>query len=207
MAQVRFPISKWALIGVFLLIGLMVRPLYLKYGRHDHASPGTFVGPESCQECHEKQAASWCETRMALTFEVLRPGVKGKEKEMAGLDPDYDYTREEECLPCHTTGYGLEGGFVSFETTPNMAGVTCEACHGPGGAYADAMVRNGDTKFSLNEARDAGLVYPPTDWVCLRCHNEDSPFIGMDYKFDFSERVGMGTHAHFQLKYDHKQDE
>ena len=206
MAQVRFPVGKSTMIGAFLLLGLLW-PLYLKFGHHDHVSPGCYVGPESCKECHEKQAESWQETRMAMTFEVLRPGVKVKEKEMAGLDPDHDYTSDEECLPCHTTGYGMEGGFVSFEKTPNMAGVTCESCHGPGGAYAEGLMRSGDTDFTTAEARDAGLVYPPKAWVCLRCHNEDSPFVGMDYEFDFSDRVEQGTHAHFQLKYDHEQDE
>ena len=206
MAQVRLPKDKWVLVGVCLLASLLLA-IYLKFGRYDHVSPGAYVGPESCRECHEEQAASWNETRMAKTFEVLRPGVKVKEKEMVGLDPDYDYTSDEECLPCHTTGYGLEGGFVSFETTPNMAGVTCEACHGPGGTYAEALMSSTDKNFTTTEARDAGLVYPPTTWMCFRCHNENSPFIGMDYKFDFSERVEQGTHTHFQLKYDHEQDE
>lgn len=206
MAIVRFPIGKSSLIGVFILLGLLL-PLYLIYGRHHHPSPGTYVGPENCKECHEDQAASWQETRMAMTFEVLRPGVKVQEKEMAGLDPDFDYTSDEDCLPCHTTGYGLEGGFVSYEKTPNMAGVTCEACHGPGGAYAEGLMGAQDANFTTADARDAGLVYPPTAWVCLSCHNDESPFIGMDYKFDFSERVAQGTHAHFQLKYDHEQDE
>ena len=46
-------------------------------------------------------------------------------------------------------------------------------------------------------------VYPPTEEVCRECHNAHSPFVGMDYKFDFDERVKRGTHEHFKLKYEH----
>jgi hypothetical protein len=36
----------------------------------------------------------------------------------------------EECLGCHTVGFG-EGGFEDEEATPEFAGVQCENCHGP----------------------------------------------------------------------------
>ena len=206
MAQVRLPQGRWALIGGFLIVGAFI-PVYFFYGQHDHVFSGTYVGPRVCQECHEEQAESWHETRMAMTFEVLRPGVKVQEKKMAGLDPDFDYTHDEECLPCHTTGYGLVGGFVSIEITPDMAGVTCEACHGPGGSYAEGPMRTSDSDFTAAGAGEAGLVYPPTAVVCRRCHNEDSPFIDMDYEFDYADRVAQGTHAHYELKYDHRPDE
>lgn len=122
---------------------------------------------------------------------------------MAGLDPYKDYTQEQFCLPCHTTGFGLIGGFVSIEKTPDMAGVTCEACHGPGGAYAGTTMNTDDPTFKTTEARKAGLIYPPTARVCRKCHNEDSPFIDMKYIFNLKERIKKGTHEHFQLQYDH----
>jgi hypothetical protein len=205
MAQVRLSQGRWALIGGFLIVGAFI-PVYFFYGQHDHVFSDTFVGPHVCQKCHEEQAESWHQTRMAMTFEVLRPGVMVKQKEMVGLDPDFDYTHDEDCLPCHTTGYGLVGGFVSIEKTPEMAGVTCEACHGPGGSYADGPMKASDPSFTTSEARDAGLIYPPSAAVCRSCHNDESPFIGMGYEFDYSERVEQGTHAHFELKYDHGKD-
>lgn len=140
---------------------------------------------------------------MASTFDVLLPGEKAEEKRMVGLDPDFDYSRDEVCLPCHTTGYGKVGGFVSIEETPEMAGVSCEACHGHGGTYANSVMDPKDPGFGTTEAREAGLVYPPTEVTCRACHNDASPFVGMDYVFEFDERVVRGTHEHFQLKYEH----
>jgi hypothetical protein len=58
-------------------------------------------------------------------------------------------------------------------------------------------------EFKTAEARKSGLVYPPTEDVCRVCHNSKSPFVGADYKFDFVERVKLGTHEHFKLKYEH----
>jgi len=95
------------------------------------------------------------------------------------------------------------GGFVSFEKTPEMAGVTCEACHGAGGAYAGTAMNPKTPNFTTQEVREKGLVYPPTARVCAKCHNEDSPFIGKDYKFAYDERVKLGTHRHFPLEHDH----
>ena len=107
------------------------------------------------------------------------------------------------CLPCHTTGYGLVGSFVSIEQTRKMAGVTCEACHGHGGTYIKTFMDPKNPNFKTTDARKAGLVYPPTKNVCRIWHNSHRPFVGMDYKFDFNERVKLATHKHYRLKYEH----
>ena len=72
---------------------------------------------------------------MATAFEKLRPGVAADAKSAAGLDPDKDYTADAFCTFCHVTGYDKPGGFVDEATTPDMVGVGCESCHGPGGTY------------------------------------------------------------------------
>lgn len=201
-APIKLPGMAWP--GTIAVGFLAVAAFFWYIAKgHDHMSEGRFVGPERCKECHEEQFNSWARTRMANTFQVLLPGKAVEQKRMVGLDPETDYSHNPDCLTCHTTGYGSVGGFVSFEETPEMAGVTCEACHGHGGIYANSVMDPRDPSFGVSEAREAGLVYPPTETVCLGCHNSASPFVGMEYQFDFEERVERGTHEHFQLKYEH----
>ena len=202
--RLKLPESTMAIV-LLLTLGVLVASYFWGKPRYKHGMYAEFVGPATCTaECHEKQGASWAKTRMANSFDALRPGVYAKAKAMVGFDPEEDYTEAEICLPCHTTGYGMVGGFVSFDKTPHMAGVTCEACHGAGGMYVETVMDAADPTFSTEQAREAGLVYPPTARVCRKCHNEDSPFIDIDYKFDYAERVARGTHEHYQLKYDHE---
>ncbi len=198
----QIPLYGWVVAGIVVLI-IAALVYYLRGHSYEHVAQDKFVGPAKCKECHPKQYESWAKTRMANSFSVLRPGEKVAEKKLAGLDPAMDYTHSEACIPCHTTGYGLVGGFVSIETTPNMAGVTCESCHGPGGSYVNTVMGLDKPEFKTADARKARLVYPPTEEVCRVCHNSKSPFVGVDYKFDFVERVKLGTHEHFKLKYEH----
>ncbi len=70
-----------------------------------------YVGTGACKKCHLKQYMSWKKTTMARTFDVLKPGKAVEAKTKAGLDPKKDFTKDPACLPCHTTGYGLPGGY------------------------------------------------------------------------------------------------
>jgi hypothetical protein len=199
---IKIPGYAWPLtvVSVLVVTGLII---YFTIGGYEHISQGRFVGPGKCKECHKEQYASWKKTRMANSFDVLRSGVKVQEKQTAGLDPDKDYTHDATCLPCHTTGYGLVGGFVSIEKTPELAGVSCEACHGHGGTYVKTVMDPNNPTFKTSAARKAGLRYPPTENVCRECHNARSPFVGMGYKFYYDERVKLGTHEHYRLNYEH----
>jgi hypothetical protein len=163
-----------------------------------------YVGAKKCKMCHIKQYKSWEKTTMADSFENLKPGVKAEAKKKAGIDPDKDYTADESCLKCHTTGYGKPGGFVSIEETPKLAGVQCEGCHGPGSEYKDIMKKN--KEYKLDEVKAAGLIIPSEDEAgCMVCHGADSPFtekVDPAYKWDFKERLEK-THEHFPLKNAH----
>ena len=162
----------------------------------------SYVGTKACKKCHYKQAKSWKTTKMANAFDLLKPGERADAKKKAGLDPKKDYTKDPECLTCHTTGYGKPGGYVSAEKTPYLLGVGCEMCHGPGSEYTKSEHMSLKNKnYKLAEVVKVGLNSPVTETTCTsQCHNEKSPFFK---SFDFKKRKEQGTHEHFPLKYKH----
>ncbi|HEY8668255.1 MAG TPA: multiheme c-type cytochrome, partial [Tepidisphaeraceae bacterium] len=111
------------------------------------------AGSASCKECHPSAHNTWTETAHARAFATLQ--TKG-------------FAADPACLQCHTTGYGLPGGFRSPKRTPLQASVGCENCHGP----SQAHVSNPKTRTPF-QAPDQ----------CLRCHDhENSPkFVYSDY--------------------------
>ncbi len=169
-----------------------------------NAADVKYIGVKKCKACHMKQYKAWKKTKMFKSFDNLKPGVKAAEKTKAGLDPNKDYTSDPECLKCHTTGYGKPGGFKSIAETPKLAGVQCEACHGPGSKFSKIMKKN--KKFKLAEVKAVGWILPSEDEKgCMTCHGGDSPFsekVDPKYKFNFKERLEK-THEHFKLKYEH----
>jgi len=118
----------------------------------------TYTGVKKCASCHFKQFMSWKKSKHATeSFKVL------PEK----------YQADKECLPCHSTGYGQATGFKDIESTPNLAGTTCEACHGPGSEH-DKIASKFKDKKKLDlaedkEVRDSIYKILPGN-VCSRCH-------------------------------------
>lgn len=140
---------------------------------------------------------------MAKAFELLKPGVRAEQKKAHRLDPKKDYTHDATCLPCHTTGYGQPGGFVSIEKTPQLAGVQCEMCHGAGEGYLKPNRMSLQNKeYKRAEVVAAGMVIPNAK-TCTGCHNEKSPFVKKGDVFNFEQRKAQGTHQHLPLKYRH----
>ena len=81
------------------------------------------AGADRCRECHRHdECRLWDDSPHAHAWESLQ--AKG-----AQVDP--------ECQRCHTTGYGLPGGFTSTRRSPALAAVGCESCHGPSQGHAD----------------------------------------------------------------------
>jgi len=83
---------------------------------------GRFVGSERCAECHSNIHDNWMSTLHSGALETLEAIGQGE---------------NDTCLACHTVGFGEEGGFVDRATTNALAGVGCEACHGPSGDHAN----------------------------------------------------------------------
>lgn len=180
--------------GILLLVGPMAQA-------EDH----DYVGSRKCRKCHAKEYRSWQETAMTKSFELLKPGVRAEQKVAAGLDAQKDYTKDAECLPCHTTGYGEKSGFVSIEKTPDLAGVGCETCHGPGGTYIkDGYMTLDNKEYKKADLVAVGMVSQTNAETCTSlCHNNKSPFVGDDYIFDYENKKHEGIHEIFALKYKH----
>ncbi len=164
-------------------------------------SKHAYVGSPKCKVCHLRQFNSWSATKMANAFELLKPGAAAEAKKAAKLDPSKDYTTDTTCVGCHVTGYGQKGGFVNVASTPGLAGVGCEVCHGPGGTYIRKEYMSLENKeYKKAELVAVGMVGEVAAAQCNACHNEKSPFFKA---FDFAARKKEGTHQVFPLKYKH----
>jgi hypothetical protein len=78
------------------------------------------AGDKACNKCHDEDCRTLRKSKHAKAWDSLK--AKG-----AHVDPD--------CQRCHTTGYGLPGGFASLRHSGNRVNVGCESCHGPSLAH------------------------------------------------------------------------
>ncbi len=105
-----------------------------------------YVGWEKCKACHASLVEAYRGFKRSRNFRIL---------EMRAREHD------QQCLPCHTTGYGEPGGFVSIEKTPHLTNVQCEVCHGPASLHITAATR-AKKKETLEIPRN----------ICTQCHTQ-----------------------------------
>ena len=118
-----------------------------------------YIGSDLCIRCHAAEGAQWKTTAHSAAWNTLQ---------VVKRDAD------GECIGCHSVGYQKPGGFVSFASTPQLANVQCENCHGMGtehDAYATAPHRI-----------DAS--------TCMQCHNKDR-----DPDFSFETHLPKIIHS------------
>ncbi len=131
-------------------------PATLRSSGSPFAPPGdaAYVGPDECRKCHTKQHESWQKSAHFRSYEILVK--RGKHT-------------APECLRCHSTGFGEASGFVDTQTTPRMAAVTCEACHGPGHRHVEAQEHN-----QKDEPKYGNVNCPDCQHarICILCHRE-----------------------------------
>ena len=105
-----------------------------------------YVGEARCGVCHLAAEQAWTLSHHARAYETLQT-------QQRAFDPS--------CLRCHSTGLGHPGGFSGAASTPELRGVGCESCHGPGSDHVNAP----------------GPGYgrlPKGPAACLPCHTEDN---------------------------------
>jgi hypothetical protein len=152
------------------LEGLGVRPLPHPRRRIQ----GDFVGSEECGNCHEAEYDVW-----------KKSGHAGATRTLVGLDPPRQF--DPECLACHVTGWHPQAGFpyqsgyLGLPSTPKLAGVGCENCHGPGGAHVAAEAGVNKTRQQELQAAMRLSKAEAKRLVCGRCHDvSNSP----DFEFE-----------------------
>ncbi len=127
-----------------------------------------FAGSGACRSCHPEINRSWAESLHARAHESLTARRRG-------FDPD--------CLACHATGLlNADPGSIFNPDAGSgwMAGVQCEACHGPAAHH----VKDPDSK----------LLRPVTENTCTRCHTLDK-----DPGFDYLVDVAMVNHQETRI--------
>ena len=104
------------------------------------------AGTASCLACHKTDHDTWVHTKHAAAWQTL-------------VEKKFDV--DPYCMQCHTTGFGMPGGFESRTKSVDLVGVGCENCHGPSQAHvASPRTR---TPFAAADQ-------------CVRCHDhENSP--------------------------------
>jgi hypothetical protein len=145
--------------SVFLIVSLS------KAQDHD------YIGATKCKMCHNKAAKGtqyniWKSGPHAGAFAKLA----SEEAKKYSDNPQTD----AKCLKCHSTYHSASADLMY--TIKAEEGVSCESCHGPGGDYKSNTVMKDKAKSLA-----AGMT-EPTEAVCKKCHNEESPtFKGFNY--------------------------
>jgi len=114
----------------------------------DEQQNSTYVGFQTCAQCHPEIVADWKTSRHGRAYASLQKKCK-------------DYCPD--CLPCHVTGKKnpLNGvGFLSPKRTPNLFDVQCEQCHGS----AHQHVKNPKKPYGATITQD----------TCIVCHTGQS---------------------------------
>jgi hypothetical protein len=124
-------------------------------------SPDRFLGSEVCIRCHTSEGEQWKTTSHSVAWPTL---VNAKK----------DATPE--CITCHVVGFRKPTGFTSAVSTPHLAGVQCENCHGIGTQH-DAF---------------AGANHRVTEEVCTSCHQGDN-----DPTWNWEKKLPMIAHSNF----------
>lgn len=149
-----------------------------------HPSGRTFVGAETCGECHSASYEKWLTTGHARAFEGLTTGRsthKGR-----WIDRKWD----AECIACHAVGWDpqqalrWESGFVDEMTTPHLLGNQCENCHGPGSRHVELENSGDASEQEIAAERKAMWLSKETaaSKTCRQCHDGDN-----DPHFDFEK--------------------
>ncbi len=144
-----------------------------------------YVGAKTCARCHDKDGQGnafhvWETSKHAEAYRTLRTHSESEARKLGDLElwiveigrgVKYGLPRpaaeSKECLPCHTTAFGIEARLVVPSFDPKD-GVQCESCHGPGSVHSEAMAKGNGGKAATGLKRYADER--ATQAQCRTCH-------------------------------------
>ncbi len=138
----------------------------------------TYVGMKKCVTCHKSDKICKVTGDVVTSYNATKHA-----KAMSSLKDEEK--KKEECVKCHTTGYGKGGYKIGAENASSFENVQCEACHGPGSLYSKADIMK-DRKKSIEN----GLIIPD-EKTCTQCHNKNSPTFK---EFNYEKALKTGVH-------------
>jgi hypothetical protein len=130
-----------------------------------------FAGTIMCRACHGRPPGNnpyedWAGDAHARAFKSLATDAAAAAGKKRGVSAPQ---KAPQCLKCHATAYGFSENQVT-DMVELAEGVACESCHGPGMDYMPMEIMQ-DRERALEE----GLILSDKK-ICMRCHNEESPF-------------------------------
>ena len=145
--------TNWSAVGAVTNAQTFETPIDSEIGflTVEQSPAPLYAGAERCGLCHYDTHEGWLTTRHAGALDTLKKIGMGN---------------NASCLPCHTVGFGTPNGYKDEATTPHLAGVQCENCHGPAGAHASRPLDN----FGVVEARLP--VKTLSGEMCGGCHTD-----------------------------------
>ena len=182
-----------------LLIGLSILiPMVMIFGVYH-------VKAKEVDSVEDREACGICHYVIDDAWQVSEHGqATADEVFLAAWDNE-----DKSCLTCHTTGYGLPGGYKIPKAGDSAAakiaaineGTTCEACHGPGGNFIKVHKTIMKKKsYTFDQLSAVGQIRADAA-SCTVCHNKRNPTVKSDFHFDYKKSKEADTHDIFHLKY------
>lgn len=135
-----------------------------------------YVGSDACRSCHPAEYETW---------------ARGGHAEAGATLAHEGEADNADCLACHTTGFGKEGGFPkagALSAHADLGRVGCESCHGPGGEHVAEDARKIGTIVSLGDKCDSCAILQ----ICGDCHDDAND---PGFEFEVLDKIEAQRHG------------
>ena len=161
----------------------------------EHPSGHSFVGSESCVDCHADEFDIWengIDGNGGPHFEATASLEQNPNDDRVWVQRQFD----PECISCHATGwnpqnfYPYKSGMLDVNKQKHLHANGCENCHGPGSAHVEIEEKAArgpvDKELRIRLANEMVLTLAEARAnACKECHDIDnSPDFLLEGGFD-----------------------